>query len=103
MSGHWASSDRRSRLPADWPKRRAATKARAGGRCEGLSFDGEPIWHDQRCNGLGSECDHRSDPDNHDDLQWLNHWCHNVKTQAEATAARPSRTRPQPSHPGVIA
>lgn len=95
MSGKWASSTRRARLPKDWPQRVKATKIRARGRCEATI-------HDPRCNGLGSECDHRADPDNHDDLQWLNHYCHAAKTQREAQAARHSHYRTKPPHPGVI-
>ena len=58
--------------------------------------------HDPRCNGTGHECDHRTDPANHDDLQWLNHWCHNAKTQAEAQAAKPQRKRTPDPHPGRL-
>ena len=54
----WETSDRRERLPSDWPKRRAATKARARGRCEGLSLHGEPRWHVTECDGIGTDCDH---------------------------------------------
>ena len=57
MSG-WANSTRRSRLPNDWPARVAATRERARGRCEGISLDGEPRWHDPGCTGAGTDCDH---------------------------------------------
>lgn len=93
----WESSDRRSRLPADWSERRQATKARARDRCEATT-------HDPRCDGWGSECDHRTPGDDHDlaNLQWLNPWCHKAKTQREAQAAKPKRKRPPERHPGAI-
>lgn len=92
----WDTSNRRAQLPSDWRKRVAATKARADGRCEAAV-------HVADCDGIGRECDHRSDPLNHDDLQWLSPMCHRAKTQAESLAARHPRTRPAPQHPGVIA
>lgn len=94
MSGRWAGSNRRAQLPDDWPRRVAATKAAAGGRCQADQ-------HDPRCDGTGHECDHRTDPHNHDDLQWLNTWCHKAKTQREAQAKGRRRPRTEP-HPGRI-
>jgi 5-methylcytosine-specific restriction protein A len=96
----WDTSDRRARLPKDWPKRVAATKARAGGRCEGISLQGEPRWHDPKCNGVGRECDHERRGDDHSlpNLRWLSSPCHTTKTHLE----KPSRNRPAPQHPGVI-
>lgn len=100
MSGKWAGSTRRARLPKDWPARREATQQRAGGRCEGISLRGEPRWHTDECNGIGAECDHDKRGDDHDlgNLRWLSVPCHKRKTQAE----RPQRKRPAPTHPGVI-
>ena len=97
MSGRWASSDRRSRLPADWPKRVAEVKARAHGKCQAHV-------HELDCDGVGRECDHVENGDDHSlaNLQWLSIPCHKAKTQREAQAARPTRARPQPRHPGVI-
>ena len=97
----WQGSTRRSRLPADWDKRRAATKERARGRCEGISLHGEPRWHVSECNGIGSECDHDKRGDDHSlaNLRWLSTECHKRKTQAE----KPSRKRPSEPHPGRIA
>lgn len=83
MSGRWATSTRRSRLPSDWPWRVEQTKQRAGGLCEAEE-------HEQDCDGNGSECDHHERGDDHSltNLRWLNHWCHQAKTQREAAAAR---------------
>ena len=96
----WEGSDRRARLPRDWPVRVRQTKARAGGRCEGISLDGEPRWHVDECSGIGSDCDHDKRGDDHSltNLRWLSHECHKHKTQHE----RPQRKRPKPRHPGVM-
>jgi 5-methylcytosine-specific restriction protein A len=79
----WAGSTRRSRLPPDWDQRRELVAARAGGRCEGLSFAGESTWHAAGCTGQGSECDHKHRGDNHalDNLAWLSSPCHAEKTR----------------------
>jgi 5-methylcytosine-specific restriction enzyme A len=97
----WAGSTRRSRLPADWNQRRDAVKRRAAGYCEGISLEGETRWHVPTCDGIGTECDHDKRGDNHAlwNLRWLSHDCHEYKTKAE----RPTRTRPQPRHPGEVA
>ena len=96
----WETSDRRERLPSDWPKRRAATKARARGRCEGLSLHGEPRWHVTECDGIGTDCDHDKRGDDHSlsNLRWLSSPCHKHKTRAE----KPSRKRRERPHPSTI-
>lgn len=97
----WESSTRRSRLPADWPKRRAQVKARAGGRCEGIDIDGTgKRIHVAECNGIGTDCDHDKRGDDHSlgNLRWLSLECHKAKTAAE----RPKQARPKPRHPGVM-
>ncbi len=93
----WAGSTRRARLPRDWAKRVAATKARACGRCEGISLRGEDRWHAEDCDGVGRECDHDRRGDDHSlsNLRWLHPACHSVKTQRE----KPSRYRPVGRHP----
>lgn len=97
----WASSDRASRLPADWQARRRAVAARAGGRCQAIMSDGS------RCRWPGTECDHIARGDNHDlsNLQWLCHWHHAQKTRREAVQARRDKQaaaerRRMESHPG---
>ena len=89
----WESSDRRGRLPADWPKRVAKVCRRAMGACEASE-------HDPRCDGLGSECDHIIAGDDHSlgNLQWLNAWCHKVKTARDRQAWK----RQPEGHPGLI-
>lgn len=95
----WDGSDRRSRLPRDWTKRRAAVKARAGGRCEALMADG------YRCKEAGTDCDHIQHGDDHSlgNLQWLCRWHHSRKSSAEGNAARsrPTSKRPTEQHPGL--
>lgn len=88
----WETSRRRSQLPRDWTKRVAATKRVAEGRCQA-------VVHATGCDGIGAECDHRSDPNNHDDLQWLSVPCHKAKTQAEAQAGKAKRPRQPRRHP----
>ena len=96
----WETSDRRGRLPKDWPERVAATKARAAGRCEGISLRGEPRWHVDKCDGIGTDCDHDRRGDDHalTNLRWLSRECHKAKTQLE----KPQRRRPRPTHPGDV-
>lgn len=97
----WQTSDRRHRLPADWPVRRSAVKARAHGRCEALV-------HEPECDGIGTQCDHVIPNDDHSlaNLQWLSDPCHLAKTLREAAAAsaaaRARATRPREQAPGLI-
>lgn len=97
MSGRWADSTRRSRLPSDWSQRRQTVKERANGRCQAES-------HAPQCDGIGNECDHRDGTDDHniDNLQWLSTPCHAAKTQREAQAGKPKRTRTPEQHPGRL-
>ena len=99
----WASSDRASRLPADWQARRRAVARAAGGRCQAIMSDGS------RCRWPGSECDHIVRGDDHDlsNLQWLCHWHHAQKTHREAVQARLDKQaaaarRRMESHPGWV-
>lgn len=100
----WSSSDRRARLPANWDAIRSAFKRKRmaldGGRCQGRLPSGK------RCPRLGTDADHRSDPDNHDDLQWLCRKHHDDKTQNEARApgreVRRLKYRPAEEHPGDL-
>lgn len=102
----WSTSDRRQRLPHDWAKRVAKTKARAKGRCEGISLGGEPRWHVDTCPGVGTDCDHEKRGDDHrlPNLRWLSHECHTRKTTHEATLAREAKRAalrlPTEAHPG---
>lgn len=93
----WSTSDRRSRLPSDWPKRRQQVKRRARGLCEAEQ-------HEPDCNGIGTECDHIVNNDDHSlsNLQWLSTPCHKAKTQRESRAWRQPKARPRPAHPGLL-
>lgn len=96
----WETSDRRSRLPKDWHRRRAIAKREAGGQCQ-------QITNGIRCPAPGTDCDHidRLSGDEQWNLQWLCLPHHKAKTQAEARAARRAkpRGRPTETHPGMKA
>jgi 5-methylcytosine-specific restriction protein A len=88
----WSSSDRRSRLPHDWPKRRAIT-LKNDPTCQ-LRYD--------CCTIVSTDVDHRIAGDDHrlSNLQGVCHPCHERKTIAERPTP-PSRKRPQDPHPGL--
>ena len=97
----WHTSDRRHRLPKDWPAIVSRIKARDQHRCQASR-------HDPRCDGRGTDVDHIIQGDNHsdDNLQLLNEHCHRAKT-ADETAARNRlnaklRRRPEEDHPGRL-
>lgn len=101
MTGRWASSNRRSRLPADWAQRVAHTRDRAHGLCEAEK-------HEPECGGVGAQCDHHIPGDDHslENLRWLSDPCHRAKTQAEAAAAHrahydQAKRKPQ-RHPSEV-
>lgn len=95
----WSTSDRRERLPDNWPQIRARVKARAKGKCEATQ-------HAKKCNGWGRDADHIVAGDDHsmDNLQWLSYPCHLSKTAREAAARnrerKAARIRPREQHPG---
>ena len=96
----WDTSRRREGLPGDWPRRRARAIKRAGGRCEYVS---ERTL--LRCKREATDADHRTDRDNHDDLQALCGIHHQRKTQQEAATAyreryMKGRKRAPEKHPG---
>ena len=82
----WGTSTRRQRLPPDWATRRAKVKQRAAGMCEAQV-------HVPTCDGIGNECDHINNNDNHalTNLQWLSAACHKAKTLQEAQTSRARR------------
>ena len=97
----WSTSDRKQRLPHDWPQVRAAVKARAKGKCQART-------HAPKCRGWGSDADHITPGDDHSmaNLQWLSGPCHWAKTNRE-TAARnrerkTARYKPSEQHPGRL-
>lgn len=100
MSGQWEGSTRRSRLPADWPKRRNQVLKRDGRICH-------------VCRGPGADgVDHLTPGDDHglDNLAAIHHnvWphCHRTKSSSEgglaAQAKRIPRSRPAEKHPGLV-
>jgi len=95
----WETSDRKSRLPANWQAIRRQVKARARGRCEATH-------HARGCGGWGTDADHIVPGDNHElnNLQWLSDACHRAKTATESatrnTARKEARTKPTEQHPG---
>jgi 5-methylcytosine-specific restriction protein A len=93
----WSTSDRRTRLPKDWHRRRAIAKRNANGQCQ-WQTDGI------RCTTPGTDCDHidRNGSDEPANLQWLCRRHHTIKTQAESHASRPRQARPKPRHPGLL-
>lgn len=100
----WYTSDRRARLPmahGRWARLRAIVRERAHDRCQASV-------HSPLCDGHGTDCDHivPGDDDSLDNLQWLNHNCHKLKTQREAAARSRRdaclRRHPKESNPGSL-
>lgn len=95
----WSTSDRRLRLPRNWHELKRQVKARARGLCEAEQ-------HDPRCDGVGTDCDHVLQGDDHSlgNLQWLSGPCHRAKTARESAARNHERAglrhRPTEQHPG---
>ena len=94
----WESSDRRLRLPPDWPERVKQVWARDKGQCTWRLPSGK------RCPRKGADVDHRKNNDDHSlsNLQLLCRHHHDKKTQREAWAGRQGRRgrkRPEERHP----
>ena len=101
MGGHrgaWQGSDRKSRLPSNWPKLRKRILRRDGGLCR-LGYEG--------CLRAATEVDHVQRGDNHDpsNLQAVCRACHAKKSTREGVEARLrfSRDREREGHPGLMA
>lgn len=92
----WETSDRHDRLPSDWPKRVAAVKRRAKGRCE-------ETHHATGCSGRGRDVDHITQGDDHslDNLQLLSGPCHDRKTRLD-NGYTASVKAPREQHPGRL-
>lgn len=97
MSGGWAGSTRKSRLPSNWASEiRPAAHAR----------NPEHICH--LCGQPGGDyLDHKTPGDDHspENLDWAHDrippHCHRFKSSREGNAARPRRQRPAEAHPGL--
>lgn len=102
MTG-WQDSDRRERLPDNWPALRAERLKLDGYRCTWRLPSGA------RCPREATDVDHkRAKEDDHriESLQSLCAHHHGKKTAAEArafkAAKRASRYRPAEEHPGRV-
>ena len=98
----WATSDRKSRLPANWPSLRAAVFERCKGRCEVLKKDGS------RCYDRATECDHIKAGDDHslENLRGICKWHHARKSAQEGVDAKRALNeilyRKPEIHPGIL-
>lgn len=102
MSGGWKDSNRRQRLPDNWPVLRAQVIMRAGGICEEVKHS-----RGTRCTNPGVDVDHIEPGDDHSlgNLRLLCRWHHKAKSSAEGNEAKQAKrvkARRQPErHPGV--
>lgn len=101
----WSGSNRRQRLPADWPKIRKRILKRDGHTCTHSDDDGI------RCAELATDVDHVRPGDDHRDenLTSLCDYHHKKKSGAEgarAAAAKrqrmDNRYRRSETHPGLL-
>lgn len=96
----WYGSTRASRLPHDWPDRRAATLHRDRHQCQATE-------HHPDCDRTATDVDHIVPGDDHSltNLQSLSEPCHRVKTATETAQRNEAnaklRKRPE-QHPGAI-
>jgi 5-methylcytosine-specific restriction enzyme A len=104
MSG-WANSDRRQRLPDNWPSIVRRIKRRDGNQCREIMPNGV------RCPEVGTDVDHVIPGDDHRDsnLRLLCEWHHQRKSsreggQAAAKKRRKNATkfRRDEAHPGLL-
>lgn len=98
----WDQSNRRSRLPKDWSRRRRSILVRDQYQCQIINPDTNGI-----CGEAATEVDHIVPGDNHEptNLQAICHWHHARKSSAEGAAARikfAPRNRPKERHPGLL-
>lgn len=100
----WSTSDRRGRLPADWPKIRLIVGNRDGWRCQWRYANGTI------CGKFANQVDHKKRGDSVDprDLQMLCEEHHNHKSATEggeasaaALAARKRRVERPVEQPPV--
>ncbi|GGO42316.1 hypothetical protein GCM10012287_02900 [Streptomyces daqingensis] len=102
VSGQWAGSDRKARLPSNWAKLRLRVLRRDGHRCVHTFSRG------QRCIADATDVDHIKAGDDHSlsNLQSLCREHHKLKTQQEAQEGKrraDARARyPEAKHPGLL-
>lgn len=101
----WSSSDRSSRLPPDWPKRRLRVLKRDNWQCRSKMDSGET------CLDYANEVDHVNPGDNHEEsnLAAICNWHHKLKSSQEGAAANNIRRarirksfRREEAHPGLL-
>ncbi|MEU7030061.1 HNH endonuclease [Streptomyces sp. NPDC046275] len=102
---NWSSSDRRERLPADWPRIRIRILRRDGHRCTHRDQYGE------RCEELATDVDHIVPGDDHQEtnLRALCGFHHQAKSSREGALALAARRRRiskrfkrTEAHPGLM-
>lgn len=89
MSGGWKGSDRRDRLPPDWPAIRAEVLRRDLYRCRWVLANGE------LCREMATDVDHieRDGGDGKENLQSLCGPHHAAKSSQEGNEARREKKR----------
>ena len=105
MSGKWAGSNRKHRLPANWETLRKQVHRRDNSRCQVRLSDGA------RCGEIAIDVDHIRRGDDHrlENLRCICDWHHNKKSAAEGAQAynaaiRKSKAkfRRTEQHPGLL-
>lgn len=97
MSGRWRGSNRRSRLPAEWPAIRALILERDGHRCRHI------IPGYGRCPHPATDVDHVDRGDDHEpeNLRAVCAGHHKIKSAQEGRAAQKRATPRAERHPGL--
>lgn len=85
----WQNSDRRQRLPADWPKRRNRILLRDRHQCQTKLED------DTRCGEYATEVDHKEPSGSDEDwnLEAICSWHHGKKSSSEGGEAQAKERR----------
>lgn len=100
----WQNSNRRDRLPPDWPQRRKYVLRRDHHECQ-TDIAGEI------CGAKADQVDHIRPGDDHSyaNLEAICEWCHGRKSSKEGNAARrkvrqeiADRFRNSEDHPGLL-
>lgn len=102
----WEGSDRRERLPANWPELKLRVKNRDGWRCRKILPSGKRCPRG-RATGHRLEVDHKARGDDHSmgNLQSLCEHHHAKKSAQEGNKAHwlPPASKRTEQHPGEIA
>lgn len=96
----WEGSNRRERLPRDWPLRRLIRLKLDNFECQAIRAD-----TGEKCRAYANQCDHIVHGDDHriENLQSLCEWHHLRKSGGEGGRANAQKRRKaQPQHPGII-